>query len=133
MGAKAEVLDGLTGVLGAAEEDHVRAGRGAHGELVEGEALAASLLDAGTSGVGEAQSADGHLWHLIETVVIGDRANHSANLALVSLARGWVVRHGADLGQRDRGTVDLRHAQTAEDGLVELRVRTAGQEAAGGQ
>lgn len=128
MRAEAEVLDGLTGVLGAAEEDDVRASGGAHGELVESEALAAGLLDAGAGGSGEAQSADGHLRHLIEAVVVGDGANDSADLALVRLRRRWVVRDGVDLGQGDRWPVDLGHAQAAEDGLVELRVGTTRQE-----
>src|SRR4051812_36900718 len=47
VGPEAEVLDSLAGVLGPAEQEGVGAGRGAHGELVDGEALAAGLEDAG--------------------------------------------------------------------------------------
>lgn len=111
VGTKAEVLDSLTGVLGATEEDDVGASWGALGELVEGEALATSLLDAGTSGSGEAESADAHLRDLEEAVVIGDGANDSTDLALVSLGALLVGRNGDDLGEGDRWGVDARHAQ----------------------
>lgn len=111
VGAEAEVLDGLTGVLGATEEDDVGASWGTLGELVEGEALATSLLDAGTSGSGEAESADAHLRDLKEAVVIGDGANDSTNLALVGLGALLVGRNGDDLREGDRWGVDARHTQ----------------------
>lgn len=100
------MLDSLTGVLGAAEEDDVGAGRGAKSELIEGQALAASFLDPCACGRGEAQSADAQLRHLIEAVVIRDGTNDSADLALVRLGGMLVRRHGDDLGQRDGGPGD---------------------------
>lgn len=55
VGAKAEVLDGLTGVLGATEEEGVGASWRAHGKLVNGEALTAGGQDAGAGSGSEAE------------------------------------------------------------------------------
>jgi hypothetical protein len=107
-----EVLDRLARVLGTTEKDDVGTGRRAEGELVEGEALTTSLLDASTGCGGEAESADADLGDLEETVVIGDGADDGADLALVGLAAVLVGRHGDDLGERERRGVDLGHAQS---------------------
>lgn len=128
VGTKAKVLDGLTGVLGTPEEDHTGASRGTQGQLVKGEALAAGLLDPGTSSGGEAQSADAQLGDLIEAVVVGHGAHDGADLALVCLARVLVGSDGHNLAQADRGLVDLAGHQTAEDRLVEAGVGSAGEE-----
>lgn len=102
VGTHAEVLDGLTGVLGAAEEEGVGTGGEAGSDLVDGEDLTAGLLDAGTGGGSEAESRNGELGELKETVVVGDGANDDNGLALVGL-RGVLVGSGRDdLGQRDR-------------------------------
>jgi hypothetical protein len=79
---EAEVLDGLAGVLGSTEEDDVGASGRAEGQLVECEALTASLLDTGTSSGSEAESSDAHLRDLVETVVIGHGADDRPDLAL---------------------------------------------------
>lgn len=126
---KAEVLYGLTRVLRATEEENVRASGCAHGELVEGDALAAGLLDASAGSRSEAKRADGHLGNLIEAVVVCDRADHSADLALVQLGSRLACSHAHDLAQAQRRLVDPAAAQTLEDGLVELAVGAAGEEA----
>jgi hypothetical protein len=79
---EAEVLDGFTGVLGSTEEDDVGASGCSESQLVEGEALAAGLLDAGAGSGGEAKSDDAHLGDLIEAVVIGHGADNGSDLAL---------------------------------------------------
>lgn len=107
VGAKAEVLDGLTGVLGTTEENDTRASGSTHGELIEGQALSAGLLDASTSGGGEAQGADGHLGHLVEAGVIGDCGDDGSDLALVRLGRVLIRGHGDDLAQADGRAVDF--------------------------
>jgi hypothetical protein len=145
VGTEAEVLDGLAGVLGATEEEGVGTSGGADGDLINGEGLAAGLQDAGTGGGGEAESRNGDLGQLQETVVIGDGADlcllveirysgaasaayDDNGLALVSLAGVGVGSGGDDLGQGNRGTVDLGHHEPAQDGLVEGRIRAAGEE-----
>jgi hypothetical protein len=55
------MLDGLTGVLGATEEDGVGASWGTKGKLIDGEGLTTDSLDAGTGRGSEAESSDGEL------------------------------------------------------------------------
>lgn len=125
VGTEAEVLDGLTGVLGTAEEDGVGASGGAHGELIDGEALTASGKDASAGGCGEAESSDRQLGDGEETVVIGDSGDDDDGLAL-GLLGGVLVGSSSDDARNAHGrAVDLAHHQTTEDGLVELGVGTA--------
>jgi len=128
VGTEAEVLDRLTGVLGSTEEDGVGTGGETGGNLVDGESLTTSLLDAGAGRGGEAHGSDGELGELEETVVIGDGANNDNGLALVVLRVGLVGGGSDDLGEGDRGAVDLGHHKTAEDNLVEGRIGAAGKE-----
>lgn len=125
VGTEAEVLDGLTGILGATEEEGVGTGRGAHGQLIDGQGLTAGSDNAGTGGVGVAQGGNRQLGELQETVVVGDGADQDDGLALVSLAGVLVGSGGNDLGERHGGAVDLAHHQAAEDSGVELAVGTA--------
>lgn len=112
--AKAEVLDGLTGVLGSTEENDVGASWGAESELVEGDALTTSLLNASAGGCGEAESGDAQLRDLEETVVVGDGADNSADLVTAGLLVVLVGSHANNLGERDRWGVDARHAQSVQ-------------------
>lgn len=125
VGTEAEVLDGLTGVLGAAEEKGVGASGGAESELVQSQGLATSLENPGTGSGGEAQSGDGELGDLKQAVVVGDGANNDDGLALVSLARVLVRSGRDDAGDGHRRTVDARHEKAAEHDLVEVRIGTA--------
>ena len=75
MGTETEMLDGLTGVLGATEEEGVGSGRGAGSNLVDGEALTTSLLDAGAGGGSEAEGRNGELGELEHAVVVSDGAD----------------------------------------------------------
>lgn len=120
VGTEAEVLDGLTGVLGATEEEGVGTGGLLQSQLVEGDGLAAGSGDAGTGGGGEAQSGDGGLGDGQETVVVGDGADNNDGLLLVA-----VLEVGRNAGQRDGGAVDAGHEQAAEDHLVEGRISAA--------
>ena len=106
VGTEAEVLVGLTGVLGATDEDDVGASGGTEGELVEGDALTAGGDDAGTGGSSEAESADGELGALDHADVVGDLGNSGHDLALVLLVGGGPLVEGGDLGEGDRGTLD---------------------------
>jgi hypothetical protein len=55
------MLDGLTGVLGATEEEGVGTSWGAESDLVDGEGLTTGLLNASTGRGSEAESSDGEL------------------------------------------------------------------------
>jgi hypothetical protein len=72
VGTEAEVLDGLTGVLGSTEEEGVGSSGEAGSNLIDGEALAAGLLNAGASRGGEAEGRNGELGELEKTVVVSD-------------------------------------------------------------
>ena len=120
MRTEAEVLDSLTGVLGATEEQSVGTGRGTQSKLVQGEGLTTGVLDTGTGGGGESQGSDGKLGNVQEAVVIGDGPDHDHGLALLRLVD---VRCNA--GKRNRGAVDARHEEAAENGLVEVGLRAA--------
>lgn len=117
--AHAEVLDGLPGVLGATEEERVGTGRGTQSELVQSQGFTTSLLDSGSGGRGEAESSNRQLGNGQEAVVIGDSADNDNSLALLGIAD---IRD--DLGEGDRGTVDSRHEQAAQNNLVEVGLGT---------
>jgi len=114
VGTKAKVLDGLSGVLGSSEEEGVASGRSTESQLIESQDFSTSSDDARTGSSSEAESRNAELGDGQETVVIGDGANNNDGL-VVRLLRG--VRN--DSGDRDRGSVDARHKQAAEDDLVE--------------
>lgn len=63
----------------------VRTSRGTSGKLVEGNALAAGLDNAGTRRLGEAQRAHRHLRNLLDALVVGDSANEDNNLVGLAL------------------------------------------------
>jgi hypothetical protein len=96
MWAEPEMLHCLTRVLRSSEQDDIGAGWCTHSELIKGDALTTSLLDASTGSSGEAECADGHLGDLEETVVVSDSANHGADLALVCSRRVLVCGDGND-------------------------------------
>jgi len=72
VGSEAKVLDSLTGVLGTPEEESVGSSGEAGSDLVDGEGLAASLKNACAGRGSEAESSDGELGELEETVVVRD-------------------------------------------------------------
>lgn len=119
VGAVTEVLDGLTRVLGATEEQGVATSGGLERELVQGHGLAAGGLDAGAGSAGEAEGRDVDGGDLEEAVVVGDGADddNGALLLLLDVLRDTRERHG--------GPVDARHKEAAEDDLVEARVGAA--------
>jgi hypothetical protein len=112
VGTEAKVLESLTGVLGSTEEEGVGSGGGAGSNLVNGEALTTSLLDASASGGGEAESRNRDLGELEHAVVVSD----GTDLSLVSESSEcgvWepyddnglalvVLGVGDDLGEGDR-------------------------------
>jgi hypothetical protein len=61
VGSESEMLESLTGVLGATKEKGVGSSGRPQGKLIDGEDLAAGLEDAGTGCRSEAESSDGEL------------------------------------------------------------------------
>ena len=114
MGAHAEVLDGLTGVPLAAEEDGVRTGGRTECELVESENLAASLQNTLLGGGGETKGSDRELGDLKQTNVIGDGADGDNDLR-VTVRRTLGLLD--DAGKGNGGTVDLGEEKAVEDRL----------------
>jgi len=119
VGAVAEVLEGLTGVLGATEKEGVGTSGGLEGELVEGEGLAAGSDDSGTGGGGEAEGRDVDLGNLGETVVVGHGTDNDDGALLI------ILDVGGDAGDGNGGSVDAGHEESAENNLVEVGVGSA--------
>lgn len=124
VGTEAEVLDSLTGVLGATEDQGVASSGGTESKLVQGDSLTTSSEDAGTGGGGESQGSDGHLGALEQTVVIGDGTDNNDGSLLTLL-----VDVGDNAGQGDGRSVDLGCKQTSKNNLVERGIGSASQEA----
>jgi hypothetical protein len=120
VGAKAEVPDGLTGVLGATEDQGVATGGGTESKLIQGDGLTTGSSNAGAGGGGESQGSDGHLGELEESVVIGDGADDDDGSLLTLL-----VDVGDNSGQGDGRAVDLGRKETSENNLVEGGVSSA--------
>ena len=120
VGTEAEVLDSLTGVLGATEDQGVASGGSTESKLVQSDGLTASSDNAGTGGGGESQSSDGHLGALEQTVVIGDGTDNDDGSLLTLL-----VDVGDNSGQGDGRSVDLGRKQTSENNLVERGIGSA--------
>ncbi|KAL2274501.1 hypothetical protein FJTKL_03170 [Diaporthe vaccinii] len=114
-----EVLDGLTVVLGATQEQGVGTGGLLKGKLVEGQGAAASGQNARAGGGGEPQGGDLDLGDLEQTVVVGDGADNNDRLLVVA-----VLQVGLDAGQGNGRAVDAGHKEAAQDNLVEGRVGT---------
>lgn len=132
VGTETEVLDGLAGVLLATDEDGVGTSRGASSELVKGEALTTSSLDTSTGSVGESESSDRELGKLENSVVVSDGTNNNNGLGgLGGRSGNTTLRLGQvdNTRDRNRGLVDLGHVKSAENGLVESAVSSAGEEA----
>lgn len=121
--AKAEVLDRLPSVLRSPNEKSVTSSRRPQRKLVESQSLASDCLDPGASGGCEPQGSDGELGNRKKTVVVSDGTDNDNGFVVV-VGRVWVGTVLDDAGDRDRGPVDLRHKETAEDSLVEGTVGT---------
>lgn len=121
MGTEAEVLDGLTGVLGTTEEEGVASGRSTESKLVQSQSLTAGSQDASAGSGSEAKSSHGALGELEKTVVVGDGSNNDNGLVV---GLGLLGSVGGNAGQRHGGSVDLGEEQTTQDDLVERGIGT---------
>jgi len=93
-----------------------------HNELIKSEALAAGLGDSGAGSLGEAESSDVDLWHIEDSLIIGDSGDDNDG----SISLGSEVLD--DLGEGERRTVGSGGDESSEDGLGEGGVGSAGQE-----
>ena len=108
------MLDGLTGVPLAAEQDGVRTSGRTKGKLVEGEDLTTGLQDALLGGSGEPEGGDRELGNLKQTDVIRDGADGDNDLGVTV---GRTLSLLDDAGKGDGGTVGLGEEKTVEDCL----------------
>lgn len=117
------MADGLSSVLGAAEEHSVGSLGSAECELIKGKAFATSLGDTGSGTSSELQGADRELRDLEETSVIRDGSDNNGGLTILSL------HESIQPGDRQRGFVDAGHAQALLDATSEFRVGSSGKKA----
>lgn len=110
------MLNSLTTVPLATEQDGVRASRRTECELVQGKNLTARLQDALLGGDGEAEGRNGELGNLKQTDVIRNGADDDDDLGVTV---GRARRLLQDTGQGDGGTVGLGEEKTVEDRLYE--------------
>lgn len=82
VGTEAKVLDGLSGVLGASEEQGVASSGCTESKLVQGQGLTTSSQDTGPSSSSEAESSNAKLGDSQETVVIRDGTNDHDSLVV---------------------------------------------------
>ena len=108
------MLDGLTGVPLASQEDGVRASGCTESQLVEGDSLATSLQDPVLGRLCELEGGDGELGKLNKTDVIGDGGDGDDDLIL---AVGGSAGLGDNFREGNGGTVDLGLEKSLQDNL----------------
>lgn len=119
----AKVGNGFAGSALSAQQHRLFTLGRTEGKLVQRQSLTTSLHNAGTSSLGKLEGSNGHLGNNLETLVIGDSANHDRNGGILSASQVL-----GNTGKGNGGTVSLAHTQTLQDNLVEGRAGTAGQE-----
>ena len=118
-----EVLEDLAGTTGTLQQNSLAASGALESELIEGHDLTTSLLDAGTSSLGDVEGSDGNLGDGQNALVISDSSNDDEN-GIGGLSFGVAN----DLLEGHGRSVGTRHHQATEDHLVEVRLSTASQE-----
>lgn len=121
----AEVLDCLSCVLGAAQQNDVAAGWVLHGQLIQGETLTAGLLDPGARSGGESEGCDVQLGDLEHAVVVGHGANYGDGLVGVGLLCTLARHFAGDAGDGHGRAVDAGHEEALEHDSVERSVGSA--------
>lgn len=120
----AKVAYGFALFPGALQQHRAAAFGRPNGELVEGDDLAAGLEDASARRGSHAQRTHVHLRHLEDALVVSHGAHHHGQLADTIAARHMTF----EASQRHGRTVGLGHEEASHDDLVELNLRTTGQE-----
>lgn len=117
-----EVLVRLASSATTLEQNRVRSRGGAQSQLVERDALTASLQDASASSLREVQSAHLQSRNLHQTDIVRNGAHHHGDLILLAL------HVSGQSSETHRRTVDSAHIQTTENDLGELRTRATSHE-----
>jgi len=121
----AKVLDGFPRSPLALQQDGVGPSWCPQCELVEGDGLSTGSDDALLGSTGEPESSDDEFWNDRETDIVGYGSNDDDDFVSGSAALNLL----SDTGKGDRGTVDLREEETAEDDFVKFGISTTGEEA----
>ena len=116
-----KVCQGST-ALGSSQQDSIAPLRRPERKLIEGDALPSSGHDPLSSRFGEGKRADGKLWALQHTNVVGDLSDDDCGLVLLV---GHVF---GETCEADGWGVDLGHVEAFDDGGAEGRVCTACEE-----
>ena len=117
-----EVLVRLASSAATLKQNRVRSRRGTQSQLVERDALTASLQDASASSLREVQSAHLQSRNLHQTDIVRNGAHHHGNLILLAL------HVSGQSSETHRRTVDSAHIQTVQNDLGELRTRATSHE-----
>lgn len=116
-----EVRLGTSGGV-ASQEEGTSASWALHDELIEGKASATSLGDSCTGGFGEAETSNGKLWNIENTLVIGDGTNNNSDSVLL------LAEVLDDLGQGKWWAVGAGSNKSSQDGLGEAGSGSSGEE-----
>lgn len=115
--------DGFPSVLRTPQQNRVLPKWGTERELVEGEALSASIDDPGPRCLSEPERADLHRRHLADPLVVGHGAHNHGDLITLPLHEPDEAAH------RERRAVGLAHEEALEDHGVEVALCPAHKEA----
>lgn len=108
------MLDSLTGVPLASQQDGIRTSRRAQSELVQSQNLTTGFKDTLLGGLGEPECGDGKFGDIEYPDIVGDGSDVHDDLRFtVGGACGFLD----DFGKRERGSVGLGEVQSVEDCL----------------
>lgn len=120
MRTETKVLDSLSGVSWASDDDGVLTLGGSHGQLVQGDGFTSVLNDSGSGRAGESQGGNGGLGEVQQSDVIGNGTNNNHGLVSSTL----LAQHTADSVKRHWRSVDLGQEQRLQDDLVKWSIGT---------
>lgn len=120
MRTETKVLDSLSGVSWASDNDGVLTLRGSHGQLVQGDGFTSVLNDLSSGRAGKSQGSNGGLGEVQQSDVIGNGTNNNHGLVSSTL----LAQHTADSVKRNWRSVDLGQEQRLQDDLVEWSIGT---------
>lgn len=118
------MLESLTGIFGAAQQQRVGSSRFLERQLVKSKRLAASSSNTGGGRFGEAKGCNFDLGDVQEAVIIRYGADNDHCFLLAA-----ILEVGGNAGERHWRAVDTGHKQAAKYDFVERGIGTASEEA----